>query len=180
MIRNKYANDYVIDYEKNSRGKLRATVVYKGKYFQYVESAATVQRAKIMISVLVVISWISFLLPMFLTSAAAHTWYIILPHACVFIPLIYMTAVLWMLWMTRPPLTREQSDKIALREPKTAFLMMLFSGIASIGFLFRMTFFFILMIPGDLAFAICEFTLLFTSYLLFRNKELIATDVIGS
>lgn len=180
MISKKYASDYNIEYDENSGGKLKARAVYSGKYYAFKASDSEIKKAAILFSVLASISWLSFIIPLFVISSAAHSWFIIIPHACVFIPLIYLSAVAWDLWRVVPPLTREKSDHISFRAPKAALFAILFSGIATAGFPIHLALHDPLVFPGDFIFGLCEITLLINSIILFRKKDLIASNAIGS
>ncbi len=180
MISKKYASDYNIEYTENSGGKMKARAVYSGKYYTFAASESEVKKAAIIFSVLSTVSWLAFIVPLFVISSAAHSWYIILPHACAFIPLIYISVVAWDLWRVTPPFTREKSDHISFRAPKAALFTILFSGIATAGFPLHLAIHNPLVFPGDLIFGLCEITLLINSIILFRKKDLIASKVIGS
>jgi len=180
MISKKYANDYKIEYAENATGKLKAKAIYTGNYFTYIATGSKIKSAALLFSVLTAISWIAYILPLFVISNVAHSGYIIIPHVSLFIPLIYLSAVAVDLWMTKPPLTREQSDHISLRAPKATTFMILFSSIAVVGFPVYLAIHGSLFPPGDYLFFVCEVLILILSCLIFRKKDLIATCVIGS
>lgn len=180
MISKKYANDYKIEYDENSTGKLKAKAIYTGSYYTYVATDSEIKRAALLFSVLTAVSWIAYILPLILISNVAHSGYIIIPHVSLFIPLIYLSAVVVDLWMSKPPLTREKSDHISLRAPKATTFMILFSSIATVGFPVYLATHRSLPSPGDYLFFGCEVSILFVSCYIFRKKDLIATCLIGS
>lgn len=180
MISKKYASDYTIEYHENARGRLKARAVYCGKYYAFSASDPEIKRVSLLFSGLVLISWPAFILPLFVISSAAHSWYIIIPHACVFIPLVYLTVVVFDLWTAVPPFTREKSEHISFRAPKAALFAIIFSGIATAGFPIHIATREPFVFPGDIVFGLCAITILVSSIILFRKKYLIASDVIGS
>jgi hypothetical protein len=101
-----------------------------------------------------------------------------IPHACVFLPLISMSSVTADLWLKKPPFTRETSEHISQRAPKSALFMVLFSGVAAAGFLIRLISGQKLMLPGDLIFGLCEAAVLTASCLLFGARARAATKEI--
>ena len=170
MVSKKYTQDFVVEYDKTPRGRLKARAVYKGKLYTFSDTEEKIRITAKCFAVLSATAWIVFLVPLFLLSAAARTSYVIIPHVCVFLPLLGMSAVTVDLWTVKPPLYREKSDHISQRTPKSALFMMLFSGAAALGLVIKLFLNPYIVMPGDLIFALCEAILLTASCLLFKSR----------
>jgi hypothetical protein len=179
MISKKYANDYEIERIEDPNGKSKQKIVYKGKYFDFSASEEEIRATGKRIAIISAISWAAYLLPLWIESSAARTFLIIIPHAFLAVPLFLVSMLAWALLRVKPPLTREQNDRFRGRPSLTAMLIALFAGIASAGFLIRLTDVSSLTFPGDAIFFVCDLTLLFLVYLLFRHKERIASYELG-
>lgn len=180
MISKKYINDYTFEYSTASNGKLIQTAIYKGKYFQFAFSQAEVKSVTRMSAFLTFVCWVTYIVPLLPVSSASRSLYVIIPHACLFLPIIFLTFSVFALWTTKPPMTREKSDQITHSGPKSLLVIIIFSSLAISGLLFRFTDWSSLVFPGDIIFGICEIILLISSILLFRNKKFIATCESGS
>jgi hypothetical protein len=107
---------------------------------------------------------------------AARAFYVIFPHAIVFLPLLGMSSAVYGMWTVKPPFTREQNDSISHRAPTSALLMTLLSGLAAVGFLYRFIVYpDAMLFPGDLIFGVCEAILFTASFILFRVRKRMAT-----
>ncbi len=175
MISRKYAKDFDVEYDQTPSGRLKARAVYKGKLYVFSDTDEKKRNTAVYFTILLAAAWIAFFMPLGVLSAAARTSYVILPHVCVFLPMIGMSAVVYDLWTAKPPLTREESDHISHRAPKSALFMTVFSGIAAAGLVIRLCAGQNVAIPGDLIFFVCEAVLLAASILLFMNRRRTAT-----
>jgi hypothetical protein len=175
MISKKYAKDYEIVYDAAPDGRLKTEAVYKGKCFVFTDTAENVKKTAKYFTVLSAVVWIAFLAPLSVLSAAARTSYVIFPHACIFFPLLFISAVTIDLWTAKPPFNREKRDHISQRAPRYAFLSMVFSGAAAAGFVTSLFLNPDAMLPGDLLFGLCEAIVLAASILLFIIRGRTAT-----
>lgn len=175
MISKKYAKDYKIEYDETPGGGLKAQAVYRGKYYIFNDTDKNIKKTALFFTALIAIAWIAFFIPLSVLSAAARTSFVIFPHACIFLPLFSMSAVIVDLWTAKPPFTREESDHISQRVPKSALLFMVLSGAAAAGFVINLFLNPDTMLPGDLLFGVCEAILLAASILLFISRGRTAT-----
>jgi hypothetical protein len=176
MVSKKYLKDYTIEYAEKSNGRVISRAVYSGKYFKFVESLENIRKARMHFTLLVSAAWITYLFPFFFPSAATSTFYVVFPHAFVFLPLLGMSQVTFRLWTAKSQLTREQSDIISHRAPVSSLAMSILSGLALTCFIARLiadpaT----MQLPGDLVFGLCEAVLATASWLLFSYRNQIAT-----
>jgi archaellum biogenesis protein FlaJ (TadC family) len=175
MVSKKYIKDYEVEYETTPNGRLKARAVYKGKYFEFCDTDVKRIKTAAYFTMLTAAAWVAFFIPLTVISAAARTSYVIIPHACVFLTLISMSAVVYDLWTAKPPLTREKSDNLSQRAPRSALLMTVFAAAAAAGFIIRLCLGPAMLLPGDLVFALCELILLAASCLLFVGRGRTAT-----
>ena len=171
MLSKKYIKDYKIEYAKTPKGRLKARAVYKGNFYDFPVTGERLRKTAMHFAVLSAASWIAFLVPLFVLSSVARTPYVLIPHACLFLPLAGISSVTVSLWTAKPPLTREKSDHISRRAPKSALFMGVFSGMASLGYLIRLFQGMETMTLGDLIFGFCEAILLAASCLLFVARK---------
>ena len=163
--------DYEIQYAKTSKGRLKARAVYKGGYYSFSVTDERLRKTAKLFAVLSAASWIMFLLPLFVLSRVARIPYVIIPHACLFLPLVGVSSVTVSLWTAKAPLTREKSDHISRRAPKSALFMLVFSGIAALGYLIQLFQGNETMTSGDFIFGFCEAILLAVSCMLFITRK---------
>jgi len=175
MIPRKYIKDFKIEYDETPDGRRKARAVYIGKYYTFSDTDVKVRKTAKYFVLLLFAAWIAFFVPLLFISAAARTSYVILPHVFCFFPLMGMSAVTMDLWTEKPPLTQEKRDHISRRAPKSALLMVLLSGAASVGFIIRLFVGPEVTLWGDLVFALCEAALLAASILLFAGRGRTAT-----
>jgi hypothetical protein len=171
MLSKKYAKDYEVEYEKTPSGRLKARAVYKGRFYGFSDTGERLRKTAVYFAVLSAAAWTAFLVPLFILSSTARTSYVIIPHACLFLPLVSISSVTVSLWTAKPPLTREKSDHISRRAPKSTLFMVLFSGVASLGYLIRLFQSMNTMRLGDMIFGLCEAVLLTVSCLLFLARR---------
>lgn len=175
MVSKKYVKDFEVEYDATPGGRLKARAVYKGKFYVFTETDEIIKKTAKLFAVLIAVAWAALLVPLLFVSSAARTSYVIFPHVCLFLPLLAMSAVTVDLWTAKPPLTREKSEHISQRAPKSAFFMLFFSGVAAIGFVVALFLKPDMMLPGDLVFGLCEIVMLAASSLLFVRRGRTAT-----
>ncbi len=180
MTSKKYTQDYSVEYEKLPGGKMKSRTVYTGKDFVFAAPKEKIRGTAELFTFYIAAAWCALLIPLFMQSGASRTWYIIIPHACTFMPLFNISAMTFRLWTAKQPLTRKESEIFSLRAPNSSIFFLVLSGIATSGILIRLFLkpaFFV--IPGDLVFILCELFLLSVSCLLFRSRNRTATVEAG-
>lgn len=175
MFTRKYMKDYKIEYDETPEGRLKARAVYTGRYYTFIDTDEKVRKTAKYFALLLSVAWIAFLAPFFWISAAARTFYIVLPHVSCLLPMMGMSAATANLWTEKPPLTQEKRDRISRRAPISALLMVLLSCVASAGFIILLFVGPETMLWGDLAFALCDAALLAASILLYAGRGRTAT-----
>lgn len=176
MVSKKYAKDFEVVYDETPGGKLKARAVYTGRFYVFSDTAEGIKKTAALFTALSFTAWIAFVIPLLILSEAARTSYVIIPHACVFMPLLFMSVVAYDLWTAKQPFTREKSDHIAQRTPKSALFMTVFSAIGAAGFVLLLLTGADLMMPGDLIFGLCEAVILAVSILLLVSRRRTATQ----
>lgn len=181
MVSKKYLNDYTIEYVEKPNGRIKSRAVYIGKLFTFAETIDSVRRTRKQFTLLSLAVWCLYILPFCFQSAATGTYYIVFPHAFIFIPALGMSQATFELWTAKAPLTREQSDIISSRAPASALAMLILSGVTLACFLLRLLISpGVMLFPGDFVFGVCEAFLVIASYLLFRRRNQVATCEVSS
>ena len=175
MVSRKYLNDYTIEYVEGRNGKLKARAVYKGKYFTFVEPGSIVKKTRNHMTLLLVLTWCAYIIPLLIDSSTAKTFYVIFPHTFVFIPMSGMSFVAYHLWTQKLPLTRQKSDFFSLKAPAFSFFMALLSGFALAGCIISSLTGKTKLFSGEIIFWLCETFLFTASCLLFGLRKQTAT-----
>ncbi|MBP5254997.1 MAG: hypothetical protein J6Z23_06435 [Lachnospiraceae bacterium] len=135
MSINRYVKDYRLIEEFDAKGHLRTTYKYIGKDWYYVFPKEQVVPAKIRCTAACAVSWILFVTALVPVSSSMHTLYIALPFAFTALAAGLLTQVVVTVFRTKEPMEHRHADRLNVRIPLSAVLLMAFAGISLLGVL---------------------------------------------
>ncbi len=134
MSRKKYINDYKIEREIDSKGRVRSTARYDAGYYRFVNDPGTVVRKRKVVAAACVAAWAAFVAALIPASAAMHLPYYTLPFVFTAVPLFMLSDACVLLFREKPPLKRRTADKFSKRFLSCSVALLVLSGGSAIGF----------------------------------------------
>ncbi len=176
MAKNKYAADYRLIEEFDSRGRVRVSLEYIGKDYRYAHGADRVRKHLKRCLAACAAAWLFFIAAIIPYTESMHQLSAALPYAFSALPLGMLTSFTLSLRGVKEPLEHRTSDRIENDYPAYCMALLLMQSItfmtASAGMIFR---FFRGQMPvtGDFCFlSCCVFILAAAAFLLKKRSEL--------
>ncbi len=79
---NKYSKDFTVEYEKTPDGRRKARAVYKGGYYDFVDTASGVRRTAAYFTALCAAAWCAVLVPAAVSVRGGPAPLCARPHVC--------------------------------------------------------------------------------------------------
>ena len=172
-----YAKDYEIELRARPDGKKPKSVrVYVGPYYVFKSAPERMSGTRLMYTVLLLVVTACLLVPLCIDCASTRTWYVQVPAAVAWIPLVLALCALAGLWTAKGKMERSHYEGIYNRMSGSAFFLMLLSAVSSAGGMLLMGKQGISL--ADAAVLVCNAIAFVLSVLLFaKRRELEAREV---
>ena len=131
MASHKYLGDYRLEnVEKN--GKLKTVAVYRGRYYRFINpEALRKDRTRLIVSAAVF--WLAQLVALTVPSDWAHLMFVIMPMVFAMLPFWFASMGIYTAFAVRPPLRRDQAEKVESRFSGGSLIAALLSGASFTG-----------------------------------------------
>ena len=108
----RYTGDYGLENVLDAKGRMRTRSVYRGPLFVFTAPPEAVEREKRLCPVLAALIFIVVFVPLCLRADSMHLWYVSVPIVLSLLPFWMLATACAALIGAKPPVTREQKDKI--------------------------------------------------------------------
>ena len=108
----RYTGDYGLENVLDRKGRQRTVTVYRGPRFVFVSPPEVIAREKRACPVLAGLVFLAVFIPLCLPAASMHLWYVSVPLVLALLPFWMLATACTALIGAKPPVTREQKDKI--------------------------------------------------------------------
>ena len=129
----RYTGDYGLENVLDGRGRQRTVSVYRGPRFVFTAPPEVIEREKRVCPVLTALIFVAVFVPLCLTAASMHLWYVSVPIVLSLVPFWMLATACVALIGAKPPVTREQKDKIHERVVLWSLVLMFLSLFALVG-----------------------------------------------
>ena len=175
----KYAKDYESELYTDIRGRLHTKAVYKGAWYRYAAEEKTLRRYLLRDCGFTLLAWAALFGALLLNCSAGRTIYVVLPTACGFLPLVYVSWSLLTAFLHKPPMKREHAQGVYERRCSASLILMIFALAALAGYAAMLVFKReLLFLPEDPVYGVLLLVLAGMSVLLFRGRRGYATQEI--
>ena len=177
MASHKYLGDYRLEnIEKN--GKIKTVAVYRGKNYAFVDPAA-LSRSRTRLLACGGVFWLAQALALTLPSDWGHLVFVIMPMVFAMLPFWFASAGLYTAYYVRPPLRREQAEKVQSRFAGGSLMAALLSGASFTG-TFVAFFTHIRIHPvNDVIFAVCAAVQTAAAIVCFAARSQFRTEIVS-
>ena len=172
----KYAKDYRVTDALNERGVREQRIEYVGADYVWREAGAALKALR-RATLLCALAWIAYLLPLFPSSQASQTWYVLLFFLFSALPLGLLSALLLRLRRCGATLSHREADQAENRFPACALSLILLPALSLAGETVLLLRTGVRLTATDLLFAVGALLLLICGLLLRRLAVHLRTDV---
>ncbi|MEN8240803.1 MAG: hypothetical protein ABFS17_02690 [Chloroflexota bacterium] len=141
MVRKKYSDDYEVVVKEDEKGREKRTAVYRGDYFEVDLDQKGIVQFKNTCLLLISLIIVFHIGAGFVTTQGANQFYISLPYAFVYFPMIYLADSIWRCPKENRKFTRKEIGLSYERIKTTSHIVLSFLLIGIAGEIIFLLFF---------------------------------------
>ena len=175
MARNRYAADYRLIEEFDTKGHVKVSYEYIGEDYLFTVNPQMLRKHKKRCGFICISEWVLFLAALIPYSTCMQRLWIALPFVFAAVPLALLTELIRMVQRQENPLEHRVADKLENAYPAQLFALLLLSGTAAVTSVVH-TLLFAGRAPGNYVFILCAWLMVAGAWYQMKTRNVFSVQ----